>query len=711
MKLFLSIVFILSSITIYSQELLKEVSKTFDNGQPMYIDYVEMENLKKVKTEMFNEDGKLIFSIQFNPETGLPDGKFYDLINKGFFKNGVLTCYKCMLVDSNSPSVFTYNYNRQNTKITKGDIINGRFVGQIKYSAFSEGTYNKVDWNSTKRYVAAGAGIGFRDVKTYRTGVFKKYEMGATTYNSNGQIEGNYTRGRIYYSVKNGLIKSYVKKDKSGLVVDSLSNNNELWKINYKWRKNDGYIVFDNPNNIGSIIIPNFRDKKVIEDWERNPRNDGEKLGPTDINAVIIIGGNSIVEYDKGDLNIYQRNIEINSGGKPSILDSNGIYSINRDYQGSLYESLYFDMEGDLGRYFKINDFNQYSPDKRIDSSREYNLFTLVYNFLINNSNNIFEKEFVFYPYSESGQTLSYFLTLMGGDDTSPFKKYLKINFEPTKDIDGWGGRNSKKIWPLYEWRWKNDNYGNDVKEYFLTAYDFFSKVITMPDYLKAISESFSSESTEMQELIVWNYKTKKYDLVDFENLISIALEKLEKEAAEQAAAEQAAAAAAAAAEKIKKEKLEAMAYLGKQIAIKDLEELRESYFDLTGKVAPVFDAEKIDQINGAIVTMKEILYFAEKEIAELDRLTLKSTSDKEQNKEKYSRALAKLVKKYKIPYGIYKIEDFIYDKDKPTETLFYKYFYDNMENLENFSKSLSGTAWEIKHTDMDNLSTIMGPK
>ena len=702
MKLLLSIVFILSSITIYSQELLKEVSKTFDNGQPMYIDYVEMENLKKVKTEMFNEDGKLIFSIQFNPETGLPDGKFYDLINKGFFKNGVLTCYKCMLVDSNSPSVFTYNYNRQNTKITKGDIINGRFVGQIKYSAFSEGTYNKVDWNSTKRYVAAGAGIGFRDVKTYRTGVFKKYEMGATTYNSNGQIEGNYTRGRIYYSVKNGLIKSYVKKDKSGLVVDSLSNNNELWKINYKWRKNDGYIVFDNPNNIGNYIIsPNFRDKKVIEDMKRNPSNAGDELVyaeeyPTDINAVIITGGNSIVEYEEGWLNINQFEKKINSGGKPAILDSNGIYSINRDYQGSLYESLYFDIEDSSSKY-------------GINSSRERNLFTLVYNFLINNSNDIFEKEFIYAPSSESGQTLNYFLTLMGGDDTSPFKKYLKINFEPYDGGDTWAYVNREKIWTVYDSRLTPDGYYS--KENFLTLYDFFSKIITMPDYLKAISESFSSESTEMQELIVWNYKTKKYDLVDFENLISIALEKLEKEAAEQAAAEQAAAAAAAAAEKIKKEKLEAMAYLGKQIAIKDLEELRESYFDLTGKVAPVFDAEKIDQINGAIVTMKEILYFAEKEIAELDRLTLKSTSDKEQNKEKYSRALAKLVKKYKIPYGIYKIEDFIYDKDKPTETLFYKYFYDNMENLENFSKSLSGTAWEIKHTDMDNLSTIMGPK
>ena len=678
MKLFLSIVFILSSITIYSQELLKEVSKTFDNGQPMYIDYVEMENLKKVKTEIFNEDGKLIFSIQFNPETGLPDGKFYDLINKGFFKNGVLTCYKCMLVDSNSPSVFTYNYNRQNTKITKGDIINGRFVGQIKYSAFSEGTYNKVDWNSTKRYVAAGAGIGFRDVKTYRTGVFKKYEKGATTYNSNGQIEGNYTRGRIYYSVKNGLIKSYVKKDKSGLVVDSLSNNNELWKINYKWRKNDGYIVFDNPNNLGGYFIsPNFRDKKFKEDWERNPRNDDKELGPTNINAVIIIGGNSIFEYDEGNLNIYQFKKEINSGGRPSILDSNGIYSINRDYQGSLYESLFFDVR-------------KYPFDHSLTSNRESNLFTLVYNFLINNSNNIFQEEI---------EDLTYIMTLMWDDGNSPFKKYLKINFEPSPE---WGYHNQKKIYSVLDSR-----PGRIAAERFIVAKDFFSRMITMPDYLKAISESFSSESTEMQELIVWNYKTKKYDLVDFENLISIALEKLEKEAAEQEAAEQ----AAAAAEKIKKEKLEAMAYLGKQIAIKDLEELRESYFDLTGKVAPVFDAEKIDQINGATVTMKEIIYFAEKEIAELDRLTLKSTSDKEQNKEKYSKALAKLVKKYKIPYGIYKIEDFIYDKDKPTETLFYKYFYNNMEDLEKFSKSLSGTAWEIKHTDMDNLSTIMGPK
>ena len=75
MKLLLSIVFILSSITIYSQELLKEVSKTFDNGQPMYIDYVEMENLKKVKTEMFNEDGKLIFSMENFPVSTVKEAK------------------------------------------------------------------------------------------------------------------------------------------------------------------------------------------------------------------------------------------------------------------------------------------------------------------------------------------------------------------------------------------------------------------------------------------------------------------------------------------------------------------------------------------------------------------------------------------------------------------------------------------------------------
>ena len=57
-KLLLVLIFALITMPfqqLFSQEYLKETSKTFDNGQPMFIDYLETENLKKVKTEMFNE--------------------------------------------------------------------------------------------------------------------------------------------------------------------------------------------------------------------------------------------------------------------------------------------------------------------------------------------------------------------------------------------------------------------------------------------------------------------------------------------------------------------------------------------------------------------------------------------------------------------------------------------------------------------------------
>ena len=105
--IYLAIFFLATILPSNSQELLKEISKAFDNGQPMFIDYLETENLKKVKTEIFNETGKLIFSIKFNPDTGLPDGEFYDLINKGSFKEGVLNCLN-ILAESGIPVFSPY---------------------------------------------------------------------------------------------------------------------------------------------------------------------------------------------------------------------------------------------------------------------------------------------------------------------------------------------------------------------------------------------------------------------------------------------------------------------------------------------------------------------------------------------------------------------------------------------------------------------------
>ena len=140
----------------FSQEYLKEVTKTFDNGQPMFIDYLEMEDLKKVKTDIFNESGNRIFSISFNKENGLPDGEFFDLINKGYYENGALFCENCLLVDSNIPSVFTYNYDKQNTNITKGNIVNGRFKGKVEKFGYFEETSKKLIGNQQEDMLKQG---------------------------------------------------------------------------------------------------------------------------------------------------------------------------------------------------------------------------------------------------------------------------------------------------------------------------------------------------------------------------------------------------------------------------------------------------------------------------------------------------------------------------------------------------------------------------
>jgi hypothetical protein len=509
--------FILNNFS-FSQDYLKEVSKTFENGQPMFIDYLDIEDLKKVKTDMFNENGDKIFSISFNKENGLPDGEFFDLINKGYFKNGVLYCGNCMLVESNSPSVFTYNYDKQNTYITKGSVVNGRFKGKVEKFGYFEETFRKVDWESTRRYVKAGAGVGFRDVKTYRTGVYNRTSTEYLYYNDNGQIEGSYTKYRgdlqINLDINDGIIETYVLKDGKGIVVDSLSNQNKIWKINYKFIKNNGLLVFERFNDIRGprelkdydssnsgfdiydydyIICENERDKRLSNyHLDRYQRTISKQI---DLNAIVPVGGNISVEYE--ERNLYDSERAMNSGGKPSILDENGIYSLyNEKLIESYLKSLYID----------INDFG--SGDKqRSDvsySQRENNLFTLLYNYLINDFNDFLNKKFNDQdPDDNEGWYGSLYIfkkIIESENEENIYKKYLNPPF------------NKKQ--PFSEYK-KHSSFRS-----------FFSKVITLSGYLSSISEIISSDDIETQKLYVWNYKLNKYDLVNFDNLIEIAKNK-----------------------------------------------------------------------------------------------------------------------------------------------------------------------------------------
>lgn len=636
---------LISPFISFSQEFLEEVTKTFPNGQPMFIDYLEMEDLKKVKTDIFNEDGEKIFSMGFDKESGLPDGDFFDLINKGYFNKGVLTCNNCMLVGANVPSVFTYNYNRQNTSIVKGDVVNGRFNGEIEKFGFYENTYRKVDWESTRRYVAAGAGIGFRDVKTYRTGVFKRSESEFITYNKKGEIDGTYNlsvRGfDIKLDVDSGYIKTYVVKDNKGVIIDSLDNNNKIWKINYKFIKNNGLIVFTDFSNISGpeeigenynprfgnvysydfMIATNERDVNVIKDIEEVLKRQNRGLRPQDkttkINPILPIGGYVSVYYEDGGLNTYIRERKFNSGGSPSILDSNGIFSIHNENQQNNYTSLYFDYTRDYSR----------SMYDRKESYRDSNVFTIVYNYLVNDDKGIFEKRL------KSGDSEGYHGSLIEFRNIlllSPYKDYLKMDL-------------SKKNWILDFFKKGEFNGWNSLE-----MSKFFSKTINISDYIKCTSDLFNSSG--LKELYVWNYKSKKYDKVDFDKLISLSI-------------------------------------LRNEIDVKSSEKS-----ELSDNTTSLNDSK-----NGTNLSEIATKYNNK-------NFQLISTSLKSENKKKYSWYLKKIVQS--IP-GCIKIHQGVFDNIS-SDIIHTKYFFEKKDDLEIYKKIIENdNSFEVVYQNNTELLIV----
>ena len=509
------------------QDLLKEITKTFENGKPMFIDYLEMEDLKKVKTEIFNESGTLIFSVQFNKDTGKYDGEFYDLINKGYFKDGVLNCNNCMLVEANKPSVYTYNHDRQNTLVTKGNVVNGRLTGKVERYTLHEGSYSKVDWESTRKYVDAGAGSGFRDVKTYRTGQFNKTQLPTFNYNSNGVLDGEqvfeYKYGemrRQKLNFENGIVKSRVTYDSNNLIIDSLFNENKIWKINKKFVKNDGFLVFSGLSKYSNagfegysvefINLNYYRSKELISDWERNEASDGDKFedyyGATDNNGIIPLGGSHVFSWEEFlSRNVYDREKTIKTGGPKLGLDANGLYSIS--LKGMFDNIIYYDLE-------QTNSYNSGKSDFYYadNSSRKKNLLVLIYNYLINRMDDNLSQKFYSYDYAETNNSLVTFVNALSSDhyleQKSPialrknsFKKHVKSKNLP----------------------WIRES---EKSRSFVTLDSFFTNIISMTDYLKACKESIDNNETEIQYLMIWNSVNKKYDKVDFDKLIELSIEK-----------------------------------------------------------------------------------------------------------------------------------------------------------------------------------------
>jgi hypothetical protein len=132
-------------------------------------------------------------------------------------------------------------------------------IGKVKsYNVYQE-TYNRTNWSSTRKLIAAGMPMGYRDVRTYGTGKYYKRQRPIKNYNSNGVLDGEQSYRLLSEHVKlnyeNGILTSKISYDKDNTVIDSMDYNNKIWKINQKFKKNDGTLVISDPEFDKSEII------------------------------------------------------------------------------------------------------------------------------------------------------------------------------------------------------------------------------------------------------------------------------------------------------------------------------------------------------------------------------------------------------------------------------------------------------------------------
>jgi len=228
----------------YSQNF-KEISSFHENGNPKDITY-KNEDLKIVKTQVFDINNKLISDYNYNPQTGKKNGEFFDTVNKGFYKEGVLTCMDCTL---------NFGENRVGTQI-KGNIIDGRPIGKIKVYTVQEISKNQYDpYTSYILSLEFGERINYSSY--VGTGLYQTTFMLDLNYNDGGNIDGKHQLNNlttVYFN--DGVIDGLVRNsDKNfNIIRDSIFDKNKIWKIEGTYQKNNG--------------LPRFRFDEFNSPWE-----------------------------------------------------------------------------------------------------------------------------------------------------------------------------------------------------------------------------------------------------------------------------------------------------------------------------------------------------------------------------------------------------------------------------------------------------------
>ena len=223
----ITLIYLLFTFSVFSQSISEPI-EFYDNGQAMKIRFLN-DDLKLVKYQYKGADGGVIAEFQYDPETGIKNGDFFDASNKGSYDMGVL-----------SATNFIVNDNTEMYVIDK--VVNGKIIGNMKCYTRQEIYTHQYDANTSKLLSYAHK-FNMNFYQSVGTGIYKEKYKCTLHYNENGQLDGK-QKLNSYYTLyyDDGKLMGYTKKNKtSNISMDSIFRETKLWKYNNRFFKNCGY--------------------------------------------------------------------------------------------------------------------------------------------------------------------------------------------------------------------------------------------------------------------------------------------------------------------------------------------------------------------------------------------------------------------------------------------------------------------------------------
>ena len=238
---------LLLPILSFSQSF-KEAIEFYPDGA-VFLEVTKNVDLEITKKTYYTQNGEVVLSEKFDPETGLRNGEFTQGKYTGSYNQGVLNCDKCIA------KVKPQDFDHKNFML--GKFTNGKPVGKIESFRFER---NSKPYNQKLRDVVKEIGdLYVRLIYDWSfNGSYYTYINNVElNYNSLGALDGyqhiNTFQSLVYV---NGVLQGIFSLNEKNrtMIKDSVWRSSKIWKIDNKYTRNQGFLKdfywnpFDRPN-------------------------------------------------------------------------------------------------------------------------------------------------------------------------------------------------------------------------------------------------------------------------------------------------------------------------------------------------------------------------------------------------------------------------------------------------------------------------------